>query len=112
MKTIQAIRNKAELLEVLGKVYKEMSVTTKINVPETKRAFDLRKLSLSSSAPEVAGYTDAIVDIGLQPKPDNLVLGVIGGQTAIRCFKETTQDDHIVGVVTHLVTHLRTRTRP
>jgi hypothetical protein len=89
MKTNQTIRNQGS------------------SIPEPLRAFDLGKLNLSCSAPEVAGYTDAIIDVGRQPKPDDLVLGVISGEKAIRRFSQTTKDDHIIGVVTQLGTWAR-----
>jgi hypothetical protein len=74
--------------------------------PENIKGVDLRKAGLSYCDPKIEGADYVIIDTSLQPQPDKLVLGVIGGEKTIKRFRETSKDDHIVGVVTGTISRL------
>ena len=75
-------------------------------VSDNIKACELKKSGLSYCDPEVEGADYVIVDTSLQPQPDKLVLGVIDGEKAVERFRETSKDDHIVGVVIETISRL------
>ena len=73
--------------------------------PDNTHAYNVGGLSYCD--PEVKGANFVIFDSDLQPQSDNLVLAARDGKSCVRRFKEITENDQLLGVVTDSNWYLR-----